>query len=190
MHLICTILEKNSDDTNQSEASLKRAKVEESNEPNESFSTGSLLKRVKVEKSTEPNESVITESSLKRVTVEKSTEPNESVFMETSSAKFHSHFLRKLSQNKMWNVNCNRILLTGPKMVVYWSDYITKINDKFPNIIQACHINKVSFDEVSIKYNDNTFHERLLARIRIVETSHNLAYMCTYNVASYHVYMH
>ena len=211
MHLICTILEKNSDDTNQSEASLKRAKVEESNEPNESFSTGSLLKRakvekstepnesvitesllkrVKVEKSTEPNESVITESSLKRVKVEKSTEPNESVFMETSSAKFHSHFLRKLSQNKMWNVNCNRILLTGPKMVVYWSDYITKINDKFPNIIQACHINKVSFDEVSIKYNDNTFHEKLLARIRIVETSHNLAFMCTYIQCSYHVCMH
>ena len=119
------------------------------------------MKRAKIEKSNEPNESFSTESLLKRVKVEKSTELNESIFMETSRAIFHSHFVRKLSQNKIWNVNCNCILLIAPKMLVYWSDYITKINEKFPNIIQACHINKVSFDEVSIKYNDNTFHEKI-----------------------------
>ena len=121
------------------------------------------MKRAKVEKSNEPNESFSTESLLKRAKVEKSTEPNESIFMETSRAIFHSHFVRKLSQNKMWNVNCNHILLTGPidGSLLEWLQYITKINEKFPNIIQACHINKVSFDEVSIKYNDNTFHEKI-----------------------------
>lgn len=79
-----------------------------------------------------------------------SKSPTSSVGMK-KRANFHSHFLRKLSQNKVWNVNCNRVLLTGPKMTVYWSDYLTKINDIFPNVIQACHINKVSFDEVSVK---------------------------------------
>ena len=67
-------------------------------------------------------------------------------------SKFHSCFLRKLSQNKVLDVNCNRLLLADPKMTVYWSDYLTKINCKFPNAIQACHMNKVSFDEVNIKY--------------------------------------
>ena len=38
-------------------------------------------------------------------------------------SKFHSCFLRKLSQNKVLNVNCNRLLLADPKMTVYWSDY-------------------------------------------------------------------
>ena len=52
----------------------------------------------------------------------------------------------------MSNVNCNRLLLADPEMTVYWSDYLTKINCKFPNVIQACHMNIVSFDEVNIKY--------------------------------------
>ena len=58
------------------------------------------------------------------------------------SSKFHSCFLRKLSQNKVSNVNCNHLLLADPKVTVYWSDYLTKINCKFPNVIQACHITK------------------------------------------------
>lgn len=66
------------------------------------------------------------------------------------SLKFHSCFLRKLSQNKVSNVNCNRLLLADSKMTVYWSDCLTKINCKFPNVIQACHMNKVSYDEGNI----------------------------------------
>jgi len=65
------------------------------------------------------------------------------------SPHFHSCFLRKLSQNKIRDVNSNRLLLADPKTTIYWSNYLTRINLKFPNIIQTCHISKASFDEVN-----------------------------------------
>ena len=74
------------------------------------------------------------------------------VKLKSDQTYFHSSFLRKLSQSKVSNVNCNRLLLADPKITVYWSDFLTKINCKFPGVIQACHMNKVSFDEVITLY--------------------------------------